>query len=117
MNKTRDKGRLTSRKIQAMSDAERAKLIADIEAESPEDRLARSKPLNAEQPATWNRIKKNLGGRPMIGKGSKMVAVTIERDLLKQADAYAKKHGLKRAQLIAHGLRRVIREGVTRRSA
>jgi hypothetical protein len=43
-------------------------------------------------------------GRPRIGKGAKMVAVTIELGLLRRADAFAKKHGMKRVEMVARGL-------------
>ena len=111
----RSKKRLTSDRIIAMTDAQRSKLIADIEAESPEDRLARSKPLNARQRETWRRIKKKMG-RPKIGKGCKPIAVSLEIGLLKRADAYAKRHGLKRAQLISQGLRAIMGESTSIRA-
>ncbi len=49
-------------------------------------------------------------GRPRVGKGAKMVAVTVELGLLKRADAFAKKHGMKRAEMIARGLLSVMGE-------
>jgi hypothetical protein len=49
-------------------------------------------------------------GRPKIGRGAKMVAVTIELGLLRRADAFAKKHGMKRAEMVARGLRSVMGE-------
>jgi len=54
--------------IDAMTDAQRAKLAAELEAETPEQRLARSKPLNAEQRAFWRKIKKKMG-RPTDREG------------------------------------------------
>lgn len=51
----------------------------------------------------------NIGpGRPMVGKGAKIVPVSIERGLLKQADSFAKAHNLKRSQMVAEGLRLVM---------
>jgi len=50
----------------------------------------------------------NLGGRPKIGEGAKIVPVSIERGLLKEADAFAKHHKLKRSQMVAQGLRLVM---------
>ena len=47
-------------------------------------------------------------GRPMIGKGAKIVPVSIERGLLKEADRFAKRHKLKRSQMVAEGLRLVM---------
>ena len=113
---TRDKIGLTSAKIAAMTDAQRARIIAGIEAGTPEERLAQSKPLNSRQRATWRRIKRKMG-RPKIGKGCKPIAVSLEIGLLKRADAYAKQHGLKRAQVISLGLLRVIADSDARRSA
>ncbi len=47
-------------------------------------------------------------GRPMVGKGAKIVPVSIERGLLKKADSYARRHKLKRSQMVAKGLRLVM---------
>jgi hypothetical protein len=47
-------------------------------------------------------------GRPMIGKGAKIVPVSIERQLLSQADAFAQRHKLKRSEMVAQGLRLVM---------
>jgi metal-responsive CopG/Arc/MetJ family transcriptional regulator len=46
----------------------------------------------------------------MVGKGAKIVPVSIERGLLKDADAFAKRHRLKRSQLVAEGLRLVMQQ-------
>lgn len=107
MNRT--KKELTGKMIDAMSDAEKEKIIAEIESETPEQRWAASRPLTKAERERFNRWKKRANrGRPRVGKGAKPIAVTIERGLLKQADAYAKAHGLKRAELIAQALRAVI---------
>jgi hypothetical protein len=47
-------------------------------------------------------------GRPVVGKGAKIVPVSIERGLLKEADRFAKRHKLKRSQMVAEGLRLVM---------
>lgn len=49
-----------------------------------------------------------VAGRPMVGKGAQIVPVSIERGLLKEADQYAKRHKLKRSQMVAEGLRLVM---------
>jgi hypothetical protein len=100
---------LTGEKFDAMTDDERAEVIAEIEAETPQQRLARSRPMNAEERAWWKRTKKKLAGRPKLGKhGAKIVSVTVEKDLLKQADAYAKANGMKRSELFAISVREKI---------
>jgi metal-responsive CopG/Arc/MetJ family transcriptional regulator len=45
-----------------------------------------------------------------IGKGAKKISISLESDLLRAADAFARKKGVNRWELIAHfvlvGLRR-----------
>jgi hypothetical protein len=40
-------------------------------------------------------------GRPKVGKGSKMIALSIELGLLQRVDAFAKRHKLTRARAVA----------------
>jgi hypothetical protein len=69
------------------------------------------KPLTPAQRAVHRRAAaKASAGRPMIGKGAKIVPVSIERGLLKQTDAFAKRHKLKRSQMVAQGLRLFMQE-------
>jgi len=48
------------------------------------------------------------GGRPRVGAGARRINITVEQTLLSHADAYARKHGLTRAAVVAEGLRRVL---------
>jgi hypothetical protein len=66
------------------------------------------KVLTPAQRKRWGRIQKGLRGRPKVGDGAKVLAVSVERGLLKQADAFAKRHNLKRSQMVAEGLRLVM---------
>jgi hypothetical protein len=73
-----------------------------------------SKPLR-ESDKALHRVARARGravaraaGRPMVGKGAKIVPVSIERGLLKEADSFAKRHKLKRSQMVAQGLRLVM---------
>jgi hypothetical protein len=94
-------------KFIALSDLEKERIVKQIDAETPQQRLARSRPLNARERAQWRRFKAKMG-RPRIGKGAKTISLTVEAGLLEQADAYAKKQGLSRANVVAQGLRAVI---------
>jgi hypothetical protein len=47
-------------------------------------------------------------GRPKIGRDTKSCRSASKPVCSRRSDAYAKRHGLKRAQLVAQGLRRVI---------
>ena len=90
----------------ALPDSQKKRVYADIEAETPSQRLARSRPLNKSEQKQWRRFKKM--GRPRVGKGAKTISLTVERELLQRADAYAKRHGLSRAMLIAQALRTIL---------
>jgi hypothetical protein len=66
------------------------------------------RPMTPAERARWNRIKRKPG-RPRQGKGHKVIAVRIEKELLKRTDALAKRLGISRAALIAHGLQGMLR--------
>jgi hypothetical protein len=91
----------------ALPDAEKERIVKRIEAQTPQQRLVRSRPLNARERKQWRRFKAKMG-RPKIGKGAKTISLTVEKDLLDQADAYAKQHGITRAKLVAQGLAAII---------
>jgi hypothetical protein len=91
----------------ALPDSEKARIVREIEAQTPSERLARSRPLNAQERRQWRRFKNKLG-RPRVGKGAKTISLTVEKELLAEADAYARKHGLSRAGVVAQGLRAVL---------
>lgn len=60
--------------------------------------------MTAAERARWQRIKRKPG-RPRNGRGVKVISVSVEKDLLKQSDALAKRLGISRAQLVARGLK------------
>ena len=54
-------------------------------------------------------MKKRQSGRPKFGKhGVKVIALSVERDLLARADAYAKEQGLKRAELFTQAILKLL---------
>ena len=66
----------------------------------------KARPLSAEQRAIWERVKRR--GRPRIGNGAKVISLTVERSLLKDADARAKALGISRAELVGRALRALL---------
>jgi hypothetical protein len=44
-------------------------------------------------------------GPPKIGRGVKVISLSVERDVLKKVDAYAKRSGLKRDELLTRAPR------------
>jgi hypothetical protein len=68
------------------------------------------KPLTAAQRAQHKRAgARAKAGRPKIGRGAKIVPVSIEKGLLSKVDAFAQRHHLKRSQMVSEGLRLVMR--------
>jgi hypothetical protein len=89
----------------ALSDAEKDAAVEKYEREIP---LTESRPLTPAERKLWLKAKRKMG-RPKVGLGSKMIPVSIELGLLKEVDAYAKAHKLKRSQAIALGLVQLMR--------
>jgi hypothetical protein len=67
----------------------------------------RSKPLTPEMRKRWLRARRKPG-RPKVGKGVKVVSVSVEKGLLARSDALARRLKVRRAALIARGLRAVL---------
>jgi hypothetical protein len=99
MKKAR-RGRLFAGK--SAEDLER--LTAGLDREFAADAFG---PLNEAEARLWRRAKRKRG-RPRIGKGAKVVSVSIEKGLLKRSDRLAERLGTSRARLIAAGLERLL---------
>ena len=91
----------------SLSDAQRDREVSKYD--SPE--AIRTKPLRAKDKALHRKAARR-SGRPRIGEGAKIVPVSIEGKLLRQADAFAREHQLKRSEMVARGLRLVMAEAV-----
>lgn len=89
-----------------MNGAELAKATAEFDKEFIADTF---KPLTPAMKALWEKARRKRG-RPRMGRGAKVISVSVERDLLARTDALAKKLGVRRAALIARGLRRMLAE-------
>jgi hypothetical protein len=91
-------------KFLALSDAEKDAEVAEYENGAD---LSKFRPLTPGERKFWRSVKRKMG-RPRIGQGAKMVAVSIEIGLLKEVDRYVKTHSIKRAEMIAQGLRLIL---------
>jgi hypothetical protein len=96
---------MTKRKsYDQMNADELAKATAEFDAESIE---APGRAATPGERRRFNRVRRRMG-RPRVGNGATRVLVTVEKDLLKEADKFAKDNGIKRAQMVARGLRLVM---------
>lgn len=84
----------------ALSDAEKDKVVAEFDKPFVGETFGPPTPAARQ----WLRRAKRKRGRPKVGKGAVQVSVALERALLKKADAFAKRNGLNRSQLVARGL-------------
>lgn len=84
-------------------------------------------PLSAGERAWWKRAQPQLRkavdarrkaamGRPKMGEGVKVIALSIEQGLLRKADELARRKKISRAALVAEGLETLLKRKV-RRSA
>ena len=91
----------------ALSDDEKAKVAAYYD-RGPIP-YSETRPMTKAERARWERARRKKPGRPKVGNGVKVVSLSVERGLLDRADAYAQRHGLTRARLVAMGLESVLR--------
>src|ERR1700689_2618810 len=101
MSKSR---KLTVRAFDALGEAEKQRIVKEIEQAPPGEIWRKSRPMTDADRRRFAPIRARMG-RPKIGKGVKIVSVSVERELLDRADAYAKKQGLKRAEFFTAALR------------
>ncbi len=119
-NRTKSNSRKTRRKSPAAKSKRPAKPYSDMtaaelrEATKEFDREFVGdtfRPATPAERARFDRARKR--GRPRVGKGSKTIAVTVERGLLAKTDRLAKRLNVPRAVLVARGLEAVLDGEVT----
>jgi hypothetical protein len=95
-------------RFMALTDAQKT---AEVEKYEPGRPPLSLKPL-AEADKALHRLARarTKGGRPKVGQGAKIVPVSIERGLLKETDRFAKRHKLKRSQMVAEGLKLLMQQ-------
>jgi hypothetical protein len=88
----------------ALPDAEKDRIVAEFDRPFAGEKFG---PLTPEMRERVRRAKRKVG-RPRVGKGAVQVSVAIERDLLKQAEAFRKRKGITRSELFVRGLKAVL---------
>jgi hypothetical protein len=66
----------------------------------------------AKQRLAMRTASKRQRGRPRLGEGAARVLFTIDPNLLIRLDVFARKHGVKRSQLIAQSVEAYMRQGI-----
>lgn len=85
----------------ALPDAEKERQTAIYD----QDFIAETaRPLTRAQRKLWAKAKRRKPGRPKKGEGVKTVALSVEKGLLRRADALARRRKMTRADLVAEAL-------------
>ena len=74
--------------------------------------IDQSREPTQQETKQWQRAKRKRG-RPMQGRGVKVISVSIEKGLLRKTDQLAKKLHTQRTQLIARGLEAILNQEVS----
>jgi hypothetical protein len=81
--------------------------LAEATREYDEDfAFLKGRPLTPQEKVLHAKARRR--GRPRVGLGAEKIRVSVERSLLAQSDAFARKHKLSRSEMIARGLRAVM---------
>jgi hypothetical protein len=85
--------------------------LAVATAEYDKEDLNPGKPLTAADRALHRRAAAHARAKRLrIDNGARIVPTSIERGLLKKAESFAKRHKINLSQMVAHGLRMVMRD-------
>ena len=108
-----DASNVGSIKMAKQSNIEKFLALSDSEKEADVQKAlnAKSRPLTPAQKARWNKVQSSLNakrGRPVRGRGAKVISLSEEQSLLERADALAKKEGVSRASIVARGLEAIL---------
>ena len=87
----------------------RALAAATSEYDEPGTEPKFLRPPPAEKSRHARALRRAKRGRPTVGAGATKIHTCVEATLLARADELAKKRGATRAQIIAEGLRLVLR--------
>ena len=98
------KNRLNKHSFDRLTDAEKEAIYEECEHVGPEDGL----PLTADD-IRKHRKAGLRPGRPRVGLGAARINISIERGLLRKADAFARRHKLSRAAVVAKSLDALLR--------
>jgi hypothetical protein len=89
--------------FEALTGAQKEQFYNECAALSEDDK---NQPLTAAQRSLHARARRR--GRPRKGRGTRIVSLSIESDLLRQAERLARAHGISRSELFSRGLRALI---------
>jgi len=87
-----------------MSSAELEQATEEFDKEFVAETFADPNPAQRKQLVRAKRRR----GRPRVGKGVRVISVSVEKGLLQAIDKLAKRKKAKRAELIAEGLRAIL---------
>lgn len=104
---------MTGRDFEALPDVEKERIFRELDNLTAE-KVKAARPLTAAEKRRHFQTPRKVG-RPKLGRsGTEIISVTVEKSLLKQANAYAKANGMKRSELVTLGLKMAMSAGNNR---
>jgi len=102
---------MTGRDFDALTGEQKQKIAEELESKTTQQHIAESRPLTARERREFEQLRRRgSAGRPKLGpQGVKVISLSVERGLLKRADAYAARLGLKRAEFISDLIRNALK--------
>src|SRR5688500_11223708 len=105
MKKTTKRNSSYFERFMAMTPAQRDAEVAQFDRE-----FVPTKPMSPAGKRLHKRAQRKPG-RPRVGQGAKRLTITMERELVARADAFAKRKHLSRSELFAQGVRTLLKAG------
>jgi len=96
--------KIKTKRYQEMNAAELAEATKEYDQSGTIDR---TRPMTLAERAEERKARRRVG-RPRIGRGSERINITIERGLLAEADAVARRQKIGRSELIARSLQQML---------
>jgi hypothetical protein len=87
-------------RFEALPDAEKERIASEFDREFVADK---ARPLTAAERKLWQKARRKAG-RPKVGQGVKVISLSVEKGLLKRADALARQRKMSRAELVSQAL-------------
>jgi hypothetical protein len=86
----------------ALPDVQKQRVVAEFDKE-----FVPTRPLTPAQRKLWRKAKRKPG-RPRVGEGREVVSLSVEKGLLRRADALARQRKQSRSQLMTEALQDVL---------
>jgi hypothetical protein len=105
---SKSKRLMTGEEFDALPDSEKERIWQEIDRMTPEEIAAKSRPLNKQERAQWERARKKIT-RAKPTPNVRKLSITLEDRLIDRLERLARREGLSRNQIIERSLKQTLR--------